>query len=423
VFWLLPGAGYAHDRLVSVHALARASERHRVSSAKSKKATERIDRWWLQPLLIVTVLTLFSVYALWAALQNANYYADPYLSPFYSPCLAQNCAHATLPILGSWWNLSPAFLVLGLPLGFRLTCYYYRRAYYRSFFWSPPACAVPDARPRTAVRRFPFILQNIHRYFFWLAVLVVVFPWWDALLAFKVSDRFRHRPGHAHPGRNVALLSLYTFSCHSCRYPCGGYLDSFAKAPIRYRLWRAANRLNERHGLLRLAQPVQRHHRRPVRATDRHGRDRRPEVRARVTEDPRSEKYETHEYDVLVVGAGGAGLRAAIEAHALGARTAIVCKSLLGKAHTVMAEGGIAAAMGNVARGQLAGPFPRHHARRQAAQQLAHGPDPTPRSRPTGARAGRVGRAVRSNQDGRILQRDFGGHRYARLAHVGDRTA
>ena len=60
------------------------------------------------------------------------------------------------------------------------------------------------------------------------------------------------------------------------------------------------------------------------------------------------EKYETHEYDVVVIGAGGAGLRAAVEASALGAKTALVCKSLLGKAHTVMAEGGIAAAMGNV---------------------------------------------------------------------------
>ena len=108
--------------------------------------SERVDRWWVQPLLVVLVLAAFSVYALWAALQNANYYAAPYLSPFYSPCLTTNCAHVTLPLIGAWWNLSPAFLILGVPLGFRATCYYYRKAYYRSFFWSPPACAVPDAR-------------------------------------------------------------------------------------------------------------------------------------------------------------------------------------------------------------------------------------------------------------------------------------
>ena len=106
------------------------------------------------------------------------------------------------------------------------------------------------------------------------------------------------------------------------------------------------------------------------------------------------EKYETHEYDVVVIGAGGAGLRAAIEASAQGVRTALVCKSLLGKAHTVMAEGGIAAAMGNVyPEDNWTGSFSRHHARRQAAQQLAHGSDSCPGSARSSARARRMGRA------------------------------
>jgi hypothetical protein len=214
------------------------------------RTTERHDRWWVQPVLIVLVLTGFSIYALWAALQNANYYVAPYLSPFYSPCLAQNCAHPTLPIFGSWWNLSPAFLVLGIPLGFRATCYYYRKAYYRSFFWSPPACSIPDARPRYSGETiFPFLIQNIHRYFFYLAVLLVVFLWWDALLAFRFPNGFGIGLGTLILVANVAMLSLYTFSCHSCRHLCGGYLDSFAKAPLRYRLWRTFNRLNVRHGM------------------------------------------------------------------------------------------------------------------------------------------------------------------------------
>jgi hypothetical protein len=214
------------------------------------RRTERIDRWWVQPLLVVVVLTSFIVYGMWAALQNGNYYVEPYLSPFYSPCIATACAHVTLPIIGSWWPLSPAFLVLAAPLGFRVTCYYYRRAYYRSFFLSPPACAVPDAtRGYSGETRFPFILQNIHRYFFWLALLVLAFLWWDAILAFRFPTGFGIGLGTLVLLANVVLLSGYTFSCHSCRYLAGGYLDSFAKRKVRYFLWRITQTLNPYHGL------------------------------------------------------------------------------------------------------------------------------------------------------------------------------
>src|SRR3954467_3451946 len=132
---------------------------------------------------------------------------------------------------------------------------------------------------------------------------------------------------------------------------------------------------------------------------------------------------EKHFYDVVVVGAGGAGLRAAIEAHEAGARTAVVCKSLLGKAHTVMAEGGVAAAMGNVYaednwkvhfRDTMRGG--KMLADWRAAQLHAQeAPDRVLELESWGALFDRT-------KDGRILQRDFGGHRYARLAHVGDRT-
>jgi len=134
-------------------------------------------------------------------------------------------------------------------------------------------------------------------------------------------------------------------------------------------------------------------------------------------------KYETHEYDVVVVGAGGAGLRAAVEASAQGVKTALVCKSLLGKAHTVMAEGGIAAAMGNVypednwkvhfrdtmRGGKLLNNW------RMAQIHAQESPDRVLELEEWGALFDRT-------KEGLILQRDFGGHRYARLAHVGDRT-
>ena len=134
-------------------------------------------------------------------------------------------------------------------------------------------------------------------------------------------------------------------------------------------------------------------------------------------------EYERHEYDVVVVGAGGAGLRAAIEASAQGARTALVCKSLLGKAHTVMAEGGIAAALGNVYpednwqvhfRDTMRGGKMLNNWR-MAQLHAQEAPDRVHELERWGALFDRT-------NDGRILQRDFGGHRYARLAHVGDRT-
>src|SRR6266581_6433071 len=135
------------------------------------------------------------------------------------------------------------------------------------------------------------------------------------------------------------------------------------------------------------------------------------------------EKYERHQFDVVVIGAGGAGLRAAIESSALGAKTALVCKSLLGKAHTVMAEGGIAAALAHVdpqdnwqthfMDTMKGGSFLNHWRMAQLHSQEA--PDRVRELEHWGALFDRT-------PDGRILQRAFGGHTWKRLAHVGDRT-
>jgi len=134
-------------------------------------------------------------------------------------------------------------------------------------------------------------------------------------------------------------------------------------------------------------------------------------------------KYETHEHDVLIIGAGGAGLRAAIEALAQGASVGVVCKSLLGKAHTVMAEGGIAAAMANVDHADdwrthfrdtmRGGKFLNHW--RMAQLHAQEAPDRIRELEQWGALFDRT-------SDGQILQRAFGGHTYKRLCHVGDRT-
>jgi hypothetical protein len=209
---------------------------------------ERSDFWWVEPTVIVAVLGAFVLYSFYAGVVGTNYYYEPYLSPLYSPCITTSCVHVTLPIVGPYWNLSPAILIVGFPLAFRVTCYYYRRSYYRAFFWAPPACAVPDARKGYAGEtRFPFLIQNLHRYALIFATTLLIFLWWDVLLAFNFNGRFGIGLGTVLMLANVVLLSGYSLSCHSLRYLVGGYLDSFHGKSLRFRLWSWANRLNAVH--------------------------------------------------------------------------------------------------------------------------------------------------------------------------------
>ena len=233
--------------------MATATDRLRVRDAWLPEAdvARRHDRWWVAPLFTVIVLAGFVIYGLYVTFINRDYFADPYLSPFYSPCLATNCEGHSWNVVGSWYTVSPALIILPIPLGFRLTCYYYRKAYYRSFFWSPPACAIPDARSRySGESRFPLILQNVHRLFFYL---VLPFPFillYDAILAFDFPDGFGMGLGTLILLANAALLAAYVLSCHSCRHICGGRLDRLARSPRRYQAWKFVSVLNERHMLI-----------------------------------------------------------------------------------------------------------------------------------------------------------------------------
>ena len=146
--------------------------------------TMRPDSWWVQPLLIFIGLFTFIVYATWAAFQGEHYSSGPYLSPFYSPELLGDSPHSWFGPKPTWWSdwlpWSPAFLILWAPAGFRLTCYYYRGAYYKAFWADPPACAVGE--PRNAYRgenSFPLIFQNVHRYFLYLALFFIIFLSYD----------------------------------------------------------------------------------------------------------------------------------------------------------------------------------------------------------------------------------------------------
>ncbi|MFC7495121.1 MULTISPECIES: hypothetical protein [unclassified Nocardioides] len=216
--------------------------------------TLRTDRWWLYPSATFVVFAAFIVYATWRAFAGDNYFSEPYLSPFYSPCLTDSCVEGSSDFGQpfSWWNLSPALLILIFPLGFRLTCYYYRKAYYRAFWLSPPACAVAEPHTKyTGETRFPLILQNIHRWFWYFAVVVACVLTFDVVLAFRPAEG---EPDGIHMGLgtvlmliNVVLIWLYTLSCHSCRHITGGRLRHFSKHPVRYRMWTFVSRLNARH--------------------------------------------------------------------------------------------------------------------------------------------------------------------------------
>jgi hypothetical protein len=215
--------------------------------------TERRDAWWVGPLATALGLGAFVVYATFRAFYNAHYEVDRpdsayLLSPFYSPILK-------VPGLPTW--ISPALLILWAPGGFRLTCYYYRKAYYRAYFLDPPACAVGEARGhgyRGETRLFLF--QNLHRYFLYLALVFLV------ILAIDVVHAsVWPAPGGATFGvslgtlvlaANVSLLGLYTFSCHSLRHLVGGNVDCFscvAFGSARYKFWKASSVLNKNHML------------------------------------------------------------------------------------------------------------------------------------------------------------------------------
>jgi hypothetical protein len=215
--------------------------------------TLRTDRWWVTPAIYAFVLVTVVAYSTWAAFQTVNYFAKPYISPFFSPCVATVCAKSGAPhvgIFGPWWGISPAIIVLIFPLGFRLTCYYYRRAYYRSIWLSPPACAVREPHRRyTGETRFPLILQNIHRYFFFLLLFFNAILTYDAVVAFR--DPHDHW-GHMGFGTlmlviNALLLWSYSISCHSCRHVIGGRLRHFSRHPIRFKAWGVVSKLNARH--------------------------------------------------------------------------------------------------------------------------------------------------------------------------------
>lgn len=220
--------------------------------------TVRRDPWWVQPLVVFLGLSTFVVYATWAAFQGEHYTYGPYLSPFYSPEIFGASPHSWLgprpAAWPAWLPFSPALLILPIPGIFRLTCYYYRGAYYKAFWADPPSCAVGE--PRSTYRgenSFPLILQNVHRYLLFLSAAVLLVLAADVWKALWFADpatgavSFGIGVGSVVLAVNTILLSGYLFGCHSMRHVAGGCVDEISRGPLGLIPYSCVSCLNRRH--------------------------------------------------------------------------------------------------------------------------------------------------------------------------------
>lgn len=241
--------------------------------------TLRTDAWWFEPLWTGLGFLLFTIYANYEMLKGDNYWYNAgvegfggYLSPFFSPLLfADTRVWAAAPVHESVFGLAPAWwptwfpsisaaLILPLPLSFRLTCYYYRKFYYRAYFMTPPACAVnPAPQPgRYEGERMMLLFQNLHRYALYTAIVVIGFLSYDAFMSFFRGGQLGVGVGSIILTINPILLGMYTFGCHAWRHLVGGRKDCFSCDALNrdkgmtksHGAWRAVTWLNERHMLL-----------------------------------------------------------------------------------------------------------------------------------------------------------------------------
>ncbi|NMP22497.1 hypothetical protein [Sulfobacillus harzensis] len=213
------------------------------SATRPQGSAKKEKPYWVEPLITMVVLGVWVLYSLWEIFfHNSGTYQN-YISPYFSPGV------------GKWfgWHLLDGLYVAWVPFLFRFSCYYYRREYYRGFFWDPPGCAVHDKpRPRySGETKWPLAFNNLHRYAWYLAFIVLVFLWKDAVQAFFFKNGFGVGIGSLLLLINAVLLTFYTFSCHAFRHMVGGKKDCFScdgKPTTSYKLWNRVSSWNVFHG-------------------------------------------------------------------------------------------------------------------------------------------------------------------------------
>jgi hypothetical protein len=236
--------------------------------------TTRKDNWWIQPVVTLAGLLTFVIYSTWAAFQGKNYFlggpsdigAQNLLSPFYSPVIWDaagiTSGHALLGPLPGWFPagmlFSPALLILPFPGLFRFTCYYYRGAYYKAFWGDPVSCSVGEPKFRgenyRGEQKFPLVLQNVHRYALYIAILFIFLLAWDAFCAFFYTgadgaNHFGVSVGSLVLSMNVVFLGGYTFGCHSLRHLVGGKHDCLSCSKMGQAAYGRVSFLNSKHML------------------------------------------------------------------------------------------------------------------------------------------------------------------------------
>ncbi|HJM18075.1 MAG TPA: hypothetical protein QF703_00930 [Candidatus Thalassarchaeaceae archaeon] len=233
--------------------------------------TDRTDDWWKGPTAMAAYLGFMVVYATWRGFMEADFWffeefgrssgnqtmaienqGSHVLSPLFSPLIYPD---ETSWIPKDLWWMSPAMFILIFPAGFRGTCYYYRKAYYRAFFQQPTGCAVSKPWNEYKGESGLLVVQNLHRMFMYVAVIYLPILTYD----FWLSLNFHDSAGAHHFGisvgslvllLNLIMLSGYTFGCHAFRHVVGGGSNHWTGAPmnrIKYGMWRLSTKLNEHH--------------------------------------------------------------------------------------------------------------------------------------------------------------------------------